>query len=279
MFTGIAIGQLIEQRKLSFSDSIVKYLPNLPDSLAKGITIHHLLTHTSGLTSYWTNEFHESNHAKFRTLQDYLPLLLKDKQQFKPGTQWAYSNTGFMLLGLIIEKVSGISYFDYVKKNIFEKAGMSNADFYESDIPNKNVAFAYTRDNRYKNDTTKYSNTFFIAPVKGSPAGGAYASGEDLVHFVYSLTHNKLLSKKLTDTVTTGKVSYGNLEQQKKYAYGFANQIVNNKLIIFHDGGANGISTNLDIYPDLGYSVIVLCNYDHPLGWEVVRKTRALITK
>jgi len=168
MFTGIAIAQLVEQRKISFTHLATKYLPDLPDSLIKGITIHHLLTHTSGLTSYWTNEFHESNHSKYRTLQDYLPLLKKDKQQFIPGTKWAYSNTGFMLLGLIIEKISGMNYFDYIKKNIFDKAGMSNADFYESDVPNTNVAFAYTKYNRYKNDTTRYSNTFFIAPVKGS---------------------------------------------------------------------------------------------------------------
>ena len=156
---------------------------------------------------------------------------------------------------------------------------MINADFYESDLPNKNVAIAYTRNNRYINDTSKYSNTFFIAPVKGSPAGGAYASGNDLIRFVYALTHNQLLTKESTDNVITGKFSYGSAEQQKKYAYGFANQIVNNKLIIFHDGGANGISTDLDIYPEHGYSVIVLSNYDPPSGWEVVKKTRALITK
>jgi CubicO group peptidase (beta-lactamase class C family) len=184
-----------------------------------------------------------------------------------------------MLLGLVIEKLSGMSYFDYVRRNIFQKAGMVNANFYEADIPNRNVAFSYTKNYRYVNDTTKYYNTFFIAPVKGSPAGGAYASAEDLARFVEALTTNKLLSKKFTDTVTTGKVVYGNPEQQKKYAYGFANQVVNNKRIIFHDGGANGISTDVDIYPDLGYAVIVLSNYDHPLGWEVVKKTRSIITK
>ncbi len=279
MFTGIAIAQLVEQKKLSFNDLITKYLSDLPDSVVKDVTVYNLLTHTSGLSSYWTEEFHQSNHAKYRMLDDYLPFIKKDKQQFKPGTQWAYSNTGYMLLGLIIEEVSGMNYFDYIKKNIFERAGMLNADFYESDIPNKNVAFAYTRYNRYKNDTTNYYNTFFIAPVKGSPAGGAYASGEDLAHFVHSLMSNKLVSKKFTDTVTLGKVAYGKPEQQKKYAFGFANQIVNDKLIIFHDGGANGISTDIDIYPELGYTVIVLCNYDDPLGWEVVRKTRTLITK
>lgn len=278
MFTGIAIAQLAQQGKLSFNDPVAKYLPNLPSSLTKGITIHHLLTHTSGLSSFWTNEFHESNHARYRTLDDYLPFIKNDKPQFDPGARWAYSNTGYMLLGMVIEKISGASYFNYVKENIFKKAGMLNADFYEADIPNKNVAFSYTRNNRYANDTTKYSNTFFIAPVKGSPAGGAYASADDLVHFVDALMHNRLLSKKFTDTVMNGKAPYGNPEQQKKYAYGFANQIVNNKLIAFHDGGANGISTDIDIYPQSGYAVIVLSNYDHPLGWEVVRKTRSLIT-
>lgn len=279
MFTGIAVAQLAEQGKLSFNDAINKYLPELPERLTSGITIHHLLTHTSGLGSFWTDEFHNSNHAAYRTLNDYVTLIKNDTLQFKPGSKWAYSNTGYLILGLIIEKITGLSYFEYVKQNVFEKAGMNNADFYESDIPTPGIATAYTKQNRYINDTSKFSKPIFIAPVKGSPAGGAYASVTDMFNFTSALLDYKLLNKESTKNVLAGKASYGKPEQQKKYAYGFANQIENGNLIIFHDGGANGISTELDIYPELGYSIIVLSNYDNPASWNVVKKIRELITK
>lgn len=279
MFTGVAVAQLAKQGKLSFNDAVSKYLPQLPSNLTNDITIHQLLTHTSGLGSYWTDEFHNSNHAAYRKVEDYIKFIKNDYPKFKPGSKWAYSNTGFMLLGLIIEKVSGMSYFNYIKKNIFEKAEMINADFYEADISNKNIATAYTKDNRYINDSTKYSIPVFIGPVKGGPAGGAFASALDMFNFSQALMNNKLLSKKYTDTIISGKTAYGDVFQQKKYGYGFANQIVNNTLIIFHDGGANGISTVMDIYPRSGYTVIVLSNYDHPAAWRVMGKVRELITK
>lgn len=279
MFTGIGVAQLVQQGKLSFDDLINKYLPELPHKLTSGITIHHLLTHTSGLSSYWTDEFHNSNHAAYRRLTDYVKLIKNDSTQFKPGTRWAYSNTGYLILGLIIEKVTGTSYFEYIKRNVFEKAGMINADFYESDIPNPGIATAYTKQNRYINDTTKFSNPIFIAPVKGSPAGGAYASAIDMFNFTKALLDYDLLNKEFTKDVLAGKVPYGKPDQQKKYAYGFANQIENGKLIVFHDGGSNGVSTELDIYPELGYSVIVLCNYDNPASWNIVKRIRKLITE
>lgn len=278
MFTGIAVAQLAEQGKLAFSDPVNKYLSALPGKLTDGIKIEHLLTHTSGLGSFWTQEFHNSNHAAYRTLEDYARLIKNDSPQFTPGSKWAYSNTGYLLLGLIIEKITGVTYFEYVKKHVFEKAGMS-ADFYESDRPVSGLATAYTRYNRYVNDTTQFFNPVFIAPVKGSPAGGAFASVTDLFRFSEALLGYKLLDQQFTRDVMAGKAAYGRPEQQKKYGYGFANQVENGKLIVFHDGAANGISTQLDIYPDLGYTVIVLSNYDHPSSWNVVKRTRELITK
>lgn len=279
MFTGIAVAQLAEQGKLSFNDPVKKFLPELPFNLTSGITIHQLLTHTSGLGSFFTDEFHNSNHAAYRSLKDYVNLVRKDKPQFEPGSKWAYSNTGYLLLGLIIEKVSGMSYFDFIKHNIFEKAEMNNSDFYESDRPNKNIATPYTKNNRYLNDKVNWSIPLFIAPVKGSSAGGAYASVIDMFRFSTSLMNNKLLSKSFTDEVISGKAPYDSPELLKKYAYGFANQVVNGKLIVFHDGGANGISTSIDIYPDLGYFVSILSNYDFPAGMEVNKKIRQWLTK
>src|SRR5262245_41247889 len=107
MFTGVAVAQLAEQGKLAFTDTIRKHLPDFPRETAERITLHHLLTHTSGMGSYWKDEFHEANHARFRRIQDYFPFFAGDPLQFKPGEKWSYSNAGFMTLGAIIEKVSG----------------------------------------------------------------------------------------------------------------------------------------------------------------------------
>jgi hypothetical protein len=134
MFTSVAIAQLVEQGKMSFDDALSSFLPNFPDeSSAKKIRIKHLLTHTSGLGNYFTEEFFNASRARFRTVDDMMKLVKDDSIQFQPGTRWAYSNTGMLVLGKVIEKVTGESYFDYVRKNIYEPAGMINTDCYELD--------------------------------------------------------------------------------------------------------------------------------------------------
>jgi len=275
MFTGVAVAQLAEQGKLSFNDFISKHLPDYPKDVASRVTIHHLLMHTSGLGSYWKDEFHEANHARFRTIQDFFPLFINDAPTFSPGAKWSYSNVGFMVLGAIIEKVSGQNYFAYVKENIFRRAGMNDTDFYEADRVTPNLAIGYTKQNRYLREVKEWTNTLFISPVKGGAAGGGYSTVEDLLRFSVALRQNKLLSPKMTNTTLTGKFEYA---PNRKYAYGFANDIVNGQRIVFHDGGANGISAEFDMYLDTGYSIIVLSNYDHPATRPVVKKAQEMIS-
>lgn len=275
MFTGVAVAQLAEQAKLSFNDFIGKHLLDYPKDVANRVTIHHLLTHTSGLGSYWKDEFHEANHARFRTIQDFFPLFTGDALAFAPGEKWSYSNAGFMVLGAIIEKVAGQSYFAYVKENVFRRAGMNDTDFYEADRITPNLAIGYTKQNRYLRDVKEWTNTLFISPVKGGAAGGEYSTVEDLLRFSVALRQNKLLSAKMTDTVLTGKIEYA---ANRKYAYGFANDIVNGKRVVFHDGGANGVSAEFDFYPDSGHTIVVLSNYDHPAARPVVKKVQEAIS-
>lgn len=275
MFTGVAVAQLAQQGKLSFNDLISKHLPDYPKDVANRVTIHHLLTHTSGMGSYWKDEFHEANHARFRTIQDFFPLFINDALSFAPGTKWSYSNAGFMVLGAIIEKVAGQGYFAYVKENVFRRAGMNDSDFYEADRITPNLATGYTKQNRYLRDAAEWTNTLFLSPVKGGAAGGAYSTAEDLLRFSAALRQNKLLNPEMTDTVLTGKVEY---TATRKYAYGFANDTVNGQLIAFHDGGASGISTEFDLYREIDYTIIVLSNYDHPAARPVVKKAQELIS-
>lgn len=276
MFTGVAVAQLAEQGRLSFDDLVGKHLPDYPREVAGQVTIHHLLTHTSGMGSYWKPEFHEANHARFRTIRDYFPLFVNDPLTFKPGEKWGYSNAGFMVLGAIIEKVSGRSYFDYVKEQVFRRADMSDTDYYEADRVTPNIATGYTKQNRYLQGSQDWTSNIFISPVKGGPAGGCYSTLQDLLRFATALRTHRLLNQQYTDLVLTGKVEY---RPSAKYAYGFANEIVDGERLIFHDGGANGVSAEFDMYSERGYTVIVLSNYDHPAVRPVVAKIRETIAK
>lgn len=276
MFTGVAIAQLAERGRLSFDDLISKHLPDYPREVASQVTIHHLLTHTSGMGSYWKPEFHEANHARFRDVQDYLPLFINDPLAFKPGEKWSYSNAGFMVLGAIIERVSGQGYFGYVKEQVFRKAGLVDTDFYEADRVTPNLAAGYTKQNRYLPGSDEWTSSIFISPVKGGPAGGGYSTVEDMLRFDVALRTHQLLNQKYTEVVLAGKVEY---RPNAKYAYGFANDIVAGERIIFHDGGANGVSAEFDMYPDLGYTVVVLSNLDHPSARPVVKKAQEVIAR
>lgn len=276
MFTGVAVAQLAERGRLSFDDLVGKHLPDYPREVASQVTVHHLLTHTSGMGSYWKPEFHEANHARFREVRDYLPLFADDPLAFKPGEKWSYSNAGFMLLGAIIERVSGQSYFGYVKEQVFGRAGMGDTDFYEADRVTPNLASGYTKQNRYLQGSDEWTSNVFISPVKGGPAGGAYSTVDDLLRFDVALRTHKLLSRKYTETVLAGKVEY---RPNAKYAYGFANDIVEGERVVFHDGGANGVSAEFDLYPDLGYTVVVLSNLDHPSARPVVKKAQQAVAR
>lgn len=227
MFTAVAIAQLVERGKLSFTDTVGKLLPDYPNkAVAEKVTVHHLLTHTSGIGSYFNEKF-RAKLNNLRTVSDYLPLFVDDPLAFGPGTKWQYGNSGFALLGLIVEKVSGQSYFDYVKENIFKPAGMVNTDSYERDKDVANIAVGYTKIGEHGQpdpSAARRANTA-LRPSKGSPAGGGYSTVDDMLKFGIALRDHKLLSRKYTEILTTGKVDMGAGGGGRKYGYGFGEDL------------------------------------------------------
>jgi CubicO group peptidase (beta-lactamase class C family) len=279
MFTAVGIAQLAEQGKLSFDDRISKHLPDYPNkAVAEKVTIHHLLTHTSGLGDYFGKKFEEASRAKFRTVQDYFPLFVNDPLAFEPGQKWEYSNAGFIVLGAIIEKVSGQSYFDYVKEHIYRPAGMENTDAYEMDVDTPNLAIGYTnRVPREMSANGQRRNNLFMQPIKGGPAGGGYSTVDDLLRFATALLRNKLLSQKYTEILLTGKISTPRRENEK-YAYGFFEETVNGQRRVGHGGAFAGTNSELYIYPSTGYTVAVMSNYDPPAATLIANRSEKLIT-
>jgi CubicO group peptidase (beta-lactamase class C family) len=268
MFTGVAIAQLAEQGKVSFRDTISVYLPDYPREKAKRITLHHLLTHTSGLGSFW-NESFEERRMKLRTVNDFLALFIDDPLLYPPGERWHYSNAGFIVLGAIIERVSGQDYFSYVREHIYHPAEMYDTDAYELDqiVPNLAVGYTYaglpeTTEPRQRR------NNLLLHVVKGGPAGGGYSTVQDLFKFGRALSSHVLLSPTSTEVVLTGKVEMPD-SPGLAYAYGFGEGQSTGKRLVGHSGGFPGISARFAFSPEAGDSVAVLSNYDPPIADQV----------
>ena len=275
MFTAVAIAQLAQAGKLKFDDTIARHLPDYPNKpVAEKVTIHQLLTHTSGMASYWGEKF-AAQRTHLTTVPAHLPLFANEPLSFTPGEKFQYSNSGYMLLGAIIEKVSGRSYYDYLRERIFAPAGMNETGFYNANGDNPDVAIGYTRmgPNGERHEGERPHTD--LREIRGGPAGGGYSTVGDLLKFHLALRSSKLLDEEHTRIVTTGKVDGAG--PIGKYGYGFGDKIFAGKHIVGHNGGFPGTAANLDMFPELGYTAVILMNTDPPAMMPVIMKLRELI--
>ena len=270
MFTATAIAQLVEKGLLSYQDPISKYVDEswLPKEITSKITIHHLLTHTSGLGSYFNETYSKGSRELYRTVEDFKPLVKEEKPAFEPGKRFRYSNTGMLLLGVVIESVTGQSYFDYIRKNIYEPAGMKNSDSYEMDYPVENLAIGYSLDRKSEYG---WQNNLFKHVIKGGPAGGGFSTVGDLHGFAHALQTGKLVS---VDSLKTLWKDHSG----ENYGYGFGVVQGPNGKVVGHGGGFPGINGQLDLYLDKGYIVAVLSNYDRGAS-PVAQKISQLLAR
>ena len=141
MLTSVAAMQLVPHGKLDLHTLVSAYNSDLPH--ADQVTVHQLLTHTAGFDSYW-NDAYRAARSDLRTINDYLKLFATTPLEFSPGTRHHYGNTGYVVLGALIEQVTGLSYYDYMRQAIFWPLEMKATDFYEMDLPIANCAVGYT---------------------------------------------------------------------------------------------------------------------------------------
>jgi CubicO group peptidase (beta-lactamase class C family) len=274
MFTGVAIAQLAQAGRLNFNDPISKHLPDYPNkAVAEKVTIHQLLTHTSGIASYSIEAF-KAQREKLTTIAAYFPLFVNETPSFPPGEKFEYSNAGFLILGAIIEKVSGQDYYAYVTDHIYKPAGMVNTGFYEPGKEIPNLAIGYTRMGPGGRPGDEVRENTDRLEVRGGPAGGGFSTVEDMLKFHVALRSFKLLNREYTDLVTKGKVDAGPIG---RYAYGFGDKVVDGKHIVGHNGGWPGVAANFEMYPELGYTSVILLNTDPPAMSPIVTRLRQLI--
>ena len=255
LFTAIGALQLYEKGKIDLKTPIEQYVPDYPNEIVRNsVTVHQLLTHTSGLNNFYVNDLDEINNLEYQEISDFVPLFVNDTLLSEPGTKYDYSGSGFVLLGLIIEKVSGENYYDYVRENILKPSGMMATSEIPVDSIVKNKASGYTSEFGQNNVLRK--NEYYL--TKASPAGFYYSTVEDLFKFSKALRNHTLLKKETTNLMLEPKVKGYNTQ----LGYGIDIDNRYNQTIIGHSGGWYGIHCELMDFIEDKYTVVILSNID-----------------
>jgi D-alanyl-D-alanine carboxypeptidase len=262
IFTKTAIAQLAAAGKLSLSDTIRKHLPRYGAAYADRVTILQLLNFSSGMGDIFGARWNATPKENLRGLADYVPLFESDPLKFEPGTNHAYSNAGYVVLGLIIEAVSGQDYYAYVRDNIFRPAGMADSDSYPADDIVSNRAVGYTREGGRSR-----SNTFQL-PARGSSAGGGYSTARDLLKFGAALKAGKLVTPAYSSWI----LAHGDGPPESN-----PSDRISGSLGIA--GGSPGVNAALLIDADRGYTVAVLCNADPPTAEKAFKKISGFLPR
>jgi CubicO group peptidase (beta-lactamase class C family) len=254
MFTAVAIAQLVEAGKLSWNDTLAMRVPEYPDqAAARKITVWELLHHTAGLGGdFLVPEFFRQRE-KFINPVDYLDLIAHQPKGGEPGKQWNYSNTGYILLGRIIENVSHEHYFDYIQHHVFAAAGMTASGFDNLDEVTPKLSVGYFHDGLF---SSEWKANWMKIPFKGGPAGNSYSNNTDLLRFARALRDGKLvqpttLAKMFDDEVPAGPGGY---------AAGFGDRLSHGRHIRGHAGGIEGTDANLQIAWETGATVALTSN-------------------
>ncbi|MCB0124853.1 MAG: beta-lactamase family protein, partial [Caldilineaceae bacterium] len=262
MFTAVAVVQLAEAGKLNYTDPMGRYLPDYPAAVANQVTIDQLLTHRSGIPDFfeeWTR--FQAVQTSTDPQRDYLSLFMNKPLHFKPGERFEYSNSNYILLGAIIEQVSGLSYAAYLQTHIFDPAGMTATTLSAAGIDEQLLAQNYTEfdENLQPVDGPRQLATVFQGAV-GSAAGGGYTTVGDLLKFDQALRTHKLLSPEGTEVLLTDRVDYE--RPGYRYAYGFIVREQAGEAFVGHSGGSHGVDAQFEMDRTHGYTVIILANYE-----------------
>ncbi|HET7815673.1 MAG TPA: serine hydrolase domain-containing protein [Candidatus Baltobacteraceae bacterium] len=257
MFTAVSIVQLVQAGKLDLDKPFGTYLPDYPNkSVSAAVTLRQLLTHTGGTGDIFGPAF-DKHRLDLKTLQDYVDLYGSRPLLFAPGSKWDYSNFGYILLGAVIEKVSGENYYSYVREHIYEPAGMHDTESEPESVPVTNRTVGYTMDSGQLRPNTD------SLPYRGTSAGGGYSTTADLLRFANALQSHRLLDAAHTQMLFDGSVK----TPLGMDALGFFVQNVNGTTCLGHGGGADGMNGELKICGR--YTVVVLANLDPPAATRI----------
>ena len=244
-FTAAGILMLQEKAKLKVTDPACKYIDNCPETW-KAITIHQLLTHTGGVPNFTALPEWRTKKGEDLSTRQVVDLVRDQPLQFGPGTDFEYSNTGYVLLGLIIEEVSGKTYAEFMRENVFAPLGMKDTGYDDGKQTGNNVALGYSKRGP---DIVAADAINMKAPFS---AGALYSTAGDMLRWSESLSSPKLLSQASLTAMFS--------PEKRNYAYGWAIGSRNGRVVQNHTGGIDGFSSYIARYPNEKVTVIVLLN-------------------
>ncbi len=294
LFTAVATLQLIERGVLAFDTPVIDFLGLQGTAISHEVNVFHLLTHTSGIADDAEEESGEDyaevwkdrpNYSVIETA-DFLPQFAYKPSNFAPGQGCRYCNCSFDLLGLLIEKVSGLSYRDYVRQHIFAPAGMLRSDFFRMDEVNEDVAEGCDPRRDEHGTIVSWKKNIYSYPPIGAPDGGAHSTASDLDRFIRKAKAGALLSPQSTAAFFTPHIlERGNEAWDERYGYGrygyalcFAVDDAGKVLFAEKEGMTAGTSAVVRHYPDQDINVILLANIQNGV-WEPVRAIHRMINE
>ena len=250
-FTAVAILKLVDEGRLKLDDEIGRHIPGYPDT-GKGVTIEQLLAHTAGVPSYTDSPEYAASMEKPVTHADMLARFAGKPLEFKPGTQWKYSNSGYYLLGMVIENVSGRSYADYVARNLFIPLGMQHSAYEGHERSGKRRVEGYARaDGKFAPDSPVHMSQPYAA-------GSLLSTVNDLAIWNRAISEGKILRKETwAKAFTPATLAEGS---KTRYGHGFMFDPFNGTQSIHHGGGINGFLTHAVRLPQEDIYVAILTN-------------------
>lgn len=290
IFTGVAIAQLVEAGELSFDDTVAKAWPDYPNRDVRGkVTIRQLLTHTSGLgpKDYYDDPRYPALSSRLRSVADYFRLAVDTPLGAEPG-EYLYSNSGYIILGAIVERLSHQSFYDFVRDRIFEPAGMTCSLYAPGDVKNLGTASLLTNFHEQNDHSYVYRlgiplETGLQGGSTGGPQGGAWVTAGDLFSFVKAFRGGKLVSPATRDEMTTAQGPSGagavGLAGEARPGLGVEVITRNGHTFLGHTGGDFGIASFVYWYPNADYTTIALSNRDPRAARVLLNVFRALLTR
>jgi CubicO group peptidase (beta-lactamase class C family) len=287
LFTAVATLQLIEQGKLAFATPVIDFLGLAGTAIAKEVTVFHLLTHSSGIADDADEEAGESYEDLWRTRPnysvvetvDFLPQFAYKPANFAPGQGCRYCNCGYVLLGLLIEKVTGQRYRDYVRQQIFAKAGMVDSDFFDKRYVQPNVAEGADPITTEAGQIAGWKRNIYAYPPIGSPDGGAHVTAADLDRFLRAVKQGKLLGPEMTTAFSTPQVKHSDrADWTMYYGYGLWFRMEPDGTVLHYgkEGINAGVSAYLRYYPAQDLTVVILSNLMEGV-WAPMNKIHDLV--
>jgi CubicO group peptidase (beta-lactamase class C family) len=262
MFTAVCVLRLVQEGKIALTDPIGRHVPEIAGKPLAGVSIHQLLTHTSGAGDIFGSAY-SLRHLELRTLADYVRMFADDAPAARPGQRYLYSNYGYLLLGRLIERVSRRSYYDYVADVVLAPSRMTSTGF-EPEDTGPERAEIYQRPP----GTKQWVDSRYVLDHRGTSAGHAYSTIDDLHRFVLALRDGRLLDARHTKLMLDPQhqISRGN-------AHGYGAMIQSHEWTgrwIGHAGSDPAMDAQLWFSPDTGYIVIALSNIDPPAAQQMV---------